>query len=173
MKKYFLFRPHFYMSLSALTGLSHGHKFSKKKRYCLRRPQKFFQKGASDVSIIYWIKYNLTAANRILLKDLNQKLKWFCSKDVAIGWHVEQTDAIQMYYWRGSGGKAPSRWAIFTIFWKNNHFTVIWITFRTFLRPLERTKLLRLGIYLKFLNRPAFSALFISRSNSNHVKTLA
>ena len=36
-------------------------------------------------------------------------------------------------------------------------------------RPVERTKLLRLGIYLKFLNCQALSVLFISRSNSNHV----
>ena len=34
------------------------------------------------------------------------------------GRHVEQTDAIQVYYGRGSGGKAPSRWAIFAIFGK-------------------------------------------------------
>ena len=27
--------------------------------------------------------------------------------------HVEQTDAIQVYYGWGSGGKAPSRWTIF------------------------------------------------------------
>ena len=43
-----------------------------------RRPQKFFQGGgggASDVSIIYWTNQNLTAATRILLRSLNQKLK--------------------------------------------------------------------------------------------------
>ena len=40
-----------------------------------RRPQKFFQGGASDLSIIYWINQNLTAATRILLRSLNQKLK--------------------------------------------------------------------------------------------------
>ena len=28
------------------------------------------------------------------------------------GRHVEQTDAIQVHYGRGSEGKAPSRWAI-------------------------------------------------------------
>ena len=31
------------------------------------------------------------------------------------GWHVEQTDAIQVHYGQGSEGKAPSRWAIFAI----------------------------------------------------------
>ena len=31
------------------------------------------------------------------------------------GRHVEQNDAIQVYYGRGSGGEAPSRWAIFAI----------------------------------------------------------
>ena len=36
-------------------------------------------------------------------------------KMLIFGRHVEQTDAIQVYYGRGSGGKAPSRWAIFAI----------------------------------------------------------
>ena len=31
------------------------------------------------------------------------------------GRHVEQTNAIQVHYGRGSGGKAPSRLAIFAI----------------------------------------------------------
>ena len=31
------------------------------------------------------------------------------------GRHVEQTNAIQVYYGKGSGGKAPSRWKIFAI----------------------------------------------------------
>ena len=33
--------------------------------------------------------------------------------------HVEQTDAVQVHYGRGSGGKAPSRLAIFAISGKN------------------------------------------------------
>ena len=36
-------------------------------------------------------------------------------KMLKFGRHVEQTDAIQVYYGQGSGGKAPSRWAIFAI----------------------------------------------------------
>ena len=73
-------------------------------------------------------------------------------KMLKFGRHVEQNEAIQVYYGRGSGGKAPDRWAIFAISGKNNHFNVISITFRTFLRPLDRTKMLILKIYLKFLN---------------------
>ena len=79
-------------------------------------------------------------------------------KMLQFGRHVEQTDAIQVYYGRGSGGKAPSHRVIFAISGKNNHFNVIYITFQTCLRPLERTKLLILRIYLKFLNCLAFSA---------------
>ena len=42
------------------------------------------------------------------------------------GRHVEQTDAIQVYYRWGSGGKASRRWTQFSqILEKNNHFTVI------------------------------------------------
>ena len=36
-------------------------------------------------------------------------------KMLKFGRHVEQTDAIQVDYGRGSGGKAPNRWAIFVI----------------------------------------------------------
>ena len=43
-----------------------------------------------------------------------------------------------------SGGEAPSRWAIFCKFLeKNGYFNAIWITFRTFSEPFERTKFLR------------------------------
>ena len=36
-------------------------------------------------------------------------------KMLQFGRHFEQSDAIQVYYGWGSGGKAPSRWAIFAI----------------------------------------------------------
>ena len=36
-------------------------------------------------------------------------------KILQFGRYVEQTDAIQVYHGRGSGGEAPSRWAIFAI----------------------------------------------------------
>ena len=52
----------------------------------------------------------------------------------------------------GPGAEPPVAGKFSQFLEKNNHFTVIWILFRTFFRPLERTKLLRLGIYLKFLN---------------------
>ena len=43
-----------------------------------------------------------------------------------------------------SVGKALIRWAIFCkCSKKNGHFIAIWITLRTFLEPLERTKFLR------------------------------
>ena len=41
-----------------------------------------------------------------------------------LGRHVEQNDAIQGYYGRGSGGKAASSWAIFAISGKK-YFNVI------------------------------------------------
>ena len=141
------------------------------RRFTIRGAgRNFFRgRGASDASIIYKINYNLIAASRVLLRGLDQKFKWSCSKHVAIDRHVERTDAIQLYYGRRSGGSAPSRLAIFAISFKKYHFNVIWITFRTFLRPLERTKLLRLGIYLKFLNCWSLSAFYNCKSNSNHV----
>ena len=46
-------------------------------------------------------------------------------KMLKFGRHVEQTDAIQVHYGRGSEGKAPSRWAIFAISGKKYHFNVI------------------------------------------------
>ena len=43
-----------------------------------------------------------------------------------------------------SRGETPSRWAIFCRFLeKNGYFNAIWITFRTFSDPFERTKFLR------------------------------
>ena len=81
----------------------------------LRHPQKFFQGGSSEVSFIYWINQNLTAAITILLRGLNQKLKRSCSKNVACRRHVKQTDAIQVYCGWESEGVAPTRWAIFAI----------------------------------------------------------
>ena len=85
--------------------------------YCQRRPQKFFQGGASDVSIIYWIKktkpYN---CDQDFAKGFEPKVNITqLKKMLKFGRHVEQTDAIQVHYGRGSGGKAPSRWAIFAI----------------------------------------------------------
>ena len=48
----------------------------------------------------------------------SQKLKFFSSKNVTIGQRAEQTDAIQRSCkWR-SLGYAPSRRAIFVIFWQ-------------------------------------------------------
>ena len=41
------------------------------------------------------------------------------------GLHVEQTNAIQVYYGQGFWGKVPSRWAIIAISKNNNHFNII------------------------------------------------
>ena len=73
---------------------------------------------------------------------------------------VERTNAMQVCY----GGGLARQFLQFLE--KNNRFNVIWIIFRTFLRPVEGTKLLRLRIYLKFLN---CAALFIYGSSSNHI----
>ena len=53
----------------------------------------------------------------------------------------------------GVWGEAPSRRAIFCMFLeKNGYFNAIWITFRTFSEPFERTKFLRFESQLnKFL----------------------
>ena len=58
----------------------------------------------------------------------------------------------------GLGAKPPVAGQFSQILEKNNHFNVIWITFQTFLRPMDRTKLLILRIYVKFLNCLALSA---------------
>ena len=43
-----------------------------------------------------------------------------------------------------SGGEAPSRWANFCKFLeKNGYLNAIWIIFRTFSEPYERTKFVR------------------------------
>ena len=73
-----------------------------------------------------------------------------------------------MCYVRGSGSLEFSQFLF-----KKYHFNVVWITFGTFLRPLERIKLLSLIIYLKLLNCSFLSALYICKSNFNHVETLA
>ena len=77
--------------------------------------------------------------------------------------------AIQVCYGRGTEGKAPAAGQFSQFCGKNNHFNVIWITFRTFLRPLERIKLLRLRMYFKSVNYAALAALqYICRSSSKH-----
>ena len=42
----------------------------------------------------------------------------------------------------GSGGDAPSRWAIFRNFLEKNYFNTHWITFWMYLEPFERTRFL-------------------------------
>ena len=46
-------------------------------------------------------------------------------KILQFGRHVEQTDAIQVYHGRGSGGKAPVAGQFSQFLEKNNHFNVI------------------------------------------------
>ena len=54
----------------------------------------------------------------------------------------------------GLGAKPPGAGQLLQL--KNNQFNATWITFRAFLKPLQRTKLLSLSIYLKFLNCQPF-----------------
>ena len=62
----------------------------------------------------------------------------------------------------GLGAKPPVAGKFLQFLEKHNHFNVIWITFWTFWRPLEKTKLLLLRIYLKFLNLLSpFSPLYL------------
>ena len=49
----------------------------------------------------------------------NQKLKMKISK---LGDECKQTSLTQTYHRRGSGGEAPSRWAIFCKFWEKKLF---------------------------------------------------
>ena len=66
------------------------------------------------------------SCNQDFAKGLEPKVNMTLLKKILqFGRHVEQTDAIQVYQGRGSGGKASSRWTIFAISGKNNHFNVI------------------------------------------------
>ena len=68
-------------------------------------------------------------------------------KMLRFGRHVEQTDAIQMYYGRGFGGKPPSRWKIFAISGiKITTLTSFGSDFERF-KATGKTKLLILRIY--------------------------
>ena len=49
---------------------------------------------------------------------------------------------LQAFHRQESEIEAPIRWPIFANFRKKNIFNFIWITFRTFLEPIEKTKLL-------------------------------
>ena len=118
------------------------HKFSKRKTFYGTKNDSS-KAGGSDL-----------APNQDLLKeqDYNRKLKSFTnisklgdivSKSVQLRWGqwTEPPPAGRLW---GSGGKAPSRWAIFCKFLeKNSYFNAIWITFRTFSEPFEIIKLLR------------------------------
>ena len=54
--------------------------------------------------------------NQDFAKEFEPKVNMTLSKKILqFGRHVEQTNAIQVYYERGSGGKSPSCWSIFAI----------------------------------------------------------
>ena len=58
---------------------------------------------------------------------------------------------------RESAGEAPSQWTIFCEFLeKNGYLNAIWITFRTFSEPFERTKFLRFESQLNTI--PSFAS---------------
>ena len=93
------------------------------------------------------------ADSQILLggEGLNQKLKFFCLKNVPIERRVEQTGATQAYHRQGSGGRALgdllcSLQSNFSDFLKKHrHFNEVWITFRTFVEPLKKIADLEAG----------------------------
>ena len=58
----------------------------------------------------------------------------------------------------------------FRVFRKNIDFNATWITFRTFLKPFEKTKLLK---FESFLNWPLPLVSLTYRSSQKQVKTLA
>ena len=83
--------------------------------YSQRRLQKFFQGGQQRIHyLLDKIKpYN---RNQDFAKRFDPKVNMILLKKMLkFGRHVEQDDAIQVYYGRGSGGKATHRWAIFAI----------------------------------------------------------
>ena len=128
-----------------------------------RRPQKFFQGGggASDLSIIYRIQYNLTAATRILVRSLEPKVKIILLKkccDRAACWTNWCNSSV---LFTGVWGQSPQSLGNFRNFLKKIPFYRHLDHISNGFRPLERTKLLRLGIFLKFWNCPPFqSSLF-------------
>ena len=81
-----------------------------------RHPQKFFQ-GVGKQRIHHLLaKIKSYSCNQDFAKGFEPKVNMtWLKKMLKFGRHVEQTDAIQVYYGRGSGGKAQSRWAIFAI----------------------------------------------------------
>ena len=72
-------------------------------------------------------------------------------KYIKIGKRGDQISATQTYHRRGLGVEPPAPGGyggleaklLGNFLEKNSHFNVIWITFRTFLEPLEKTKFLR------------------------------
>ena len=77
----------------------------------------FFWGGGGKRRIQYLLdKIKPHSCNQDFAKGFEPKVNMTLFKKILqFGRHVEQTDAIQVYHGRGSGGKAPSRWAIFAI----------------------------------------------------------
>ena len=74
----------------------------------------------------------------------------------AVGRHIEQADAIQVYYRRGSGGKNPQSLGNFRSFLKknNNFYHNLGSRFKRFFRPSERTKFAEIRNLLEILKLP-------------------
>ena len=93
-------------------------------------------------------------------EGLNKKLKYYCLENIFFTLRAEQTDgATQAYYRSGSGGKAAEGHGglrtpssddeqFLWLFGQKYYFSDIWITFRKFLEPFERTKFLKFGSFL-------------------------
>ena len=67
--------------------------------YVGRGARRNFFRGGGKRCIYYLLdQIKLYSCNQDFAKGLEPKVKWFCSKNVAIGRHVEQINAIQVAY---------------------------------------------------------------------------
>ena len=84
---------------------------------CRGTRRNFFGGGRGKRRIYYLLhKIKPYSGNQDFAKRFEPKVNMtLLKKMLRFEWHVEQTDAIQVYYGQGSGGKAHSRWVIFAI----------------------------------------------------------
>ena len=90
------------------------------------RPQKFFQWGGKRCIYYLLDRIKLYSCNQDFAKGLEPKVKWSCLKNVAIGRHVEQINAIQVAYIMDGGleAKPPvkarcQKFAMEGLFWES------------------------------------------------------
>ena len=140
-----------------------------------RGARRNFFRGGGKQSIHYLVderkSYN---CNQDFAKGFESKVKMILLKKCCyLGGMLSKLMQFECLMDGGLGAKPQLLKDFCNFLKKKNTLTSFESHFDCFLRPLERTKLLRLRIYLKFLNYPVLPALFICRSNSNHVLTFA